>query len=354
MGLAFIALPSFVALAGDVGESLSFQGRSPAWKYPVAAAGSGVVLFTSAPSDPPGAPFDTILFHGILPDPNVEFQFSVQAGMGLWSAWQTAAIHHYPGGRFWGKLELSAPSAGRVRMRAVSRGVAQHTLTLFDVEVFDRSIGESPAPGPGPGAREGVEGGQGGGGGDGPPVIERDGWGARPPKEAYTPHQPEKISFHHTAGRQTFDLRESLEEVRFIQEFHMEGRGWNDIGYHFLIDGSGRVFRGRPEEAVGAHVREANTGNLGITYLGNYHPPIDHPAKPEQDETFVALGRRLAAKHLFAGSTLKGHRDYGPTSCPGDGLYGKLEDFRRRMDEKAPPPLPHSLGESPAYFQLLK
>ena len=35
-------------------------------------------------------------------------------------------------------------------------------------------------------------------------------------------------------------------------------RGWADIGYHFVIDGSGRVFEGRHADVLGAHAGGAN------------------------------------------------------------------------------------------------
>lgn len=41
------------------------------------------------------------------------------------------------------------------------------------------------------------------------------------------------------------------------------------IGYHFFIDKLGRIFKGRNEEEVGAHVAGHNANSLGICFEGN-------------------------------------------------------------------------------------
>lgn len=41
--------------------------------------------------------------------------------------------------------------------------------------------------------------------------------------------------------------------VRQIQTFHIESRGWFDIGYNFLIGGDGAAYEGRGWKTEGAH-----------------------------------------------------------------------------------------------------
>lgn len=57
------------------------------------------------------------------------------------------------------------------------------------------------------------------------------------------------------------------------QSYHMDHNGWLDIGYHFLIDGYGRIYLGRPADKLGAHVLNENTGRVGINFMqdGRYH-----------------------------------------------------------------------------------
>jgi hypothetical protein len=169
-----------------------------------------------------------------------------------------------------------------------------------------------------------------------PAVHDRSEWHAVPPHEAYTPHTPYRITLHHSDTRQSTDLAQTLQEVRFIQDFHMNGRGWNDIGYHFLIDAAGHVIEGRPEGVVGAHVENQNTGNIGIVMLGTYHPPKNDPVTKAQLDAFEAVASYIVAKYGVNPDTLKGHRDYKSTDCPGDELYAMLPELKARLKAAAP------------------
>ena len=42
-----------------------------------------------------------------------------------------------------------------------------------------------------------------------------------------------------------------------IHQWHLD-RGWSGIGYHFFVRKDGSVYRGRPENTVGAHASGAN------------------------------------------------------------------------------------------------
>jgi len=159
-------------------------------------------------------------------------------------------------------------------------------------------------------------------------LVTRESWGARPAKNPPTPHQPVRMTQHHTAGAQTFTLEDSLDEVRFIQEFHQDGRGWDDIGYHYLVDAEGRIFQGRPVGVQGAHVRGNNEGNVGIALLGYYHEPFEHAVSTAQLAAVKTIGRWLGAELSIAPDTYKGHRDQGATSCPGDNVYALLDVIR--------------------------
>jgi hypothetical protein len=142
------------------------------------------------------------------------------------------------------------------------------------------------------------------------------------------------MALHHTAGLRPEDPAEAEAEMRFLQDFHQRGRGWNDIGYHFVIDGAGRVYEGRPETAVGAHARGANEGNLGLSLMGRYAPD-GHRLGEGQWDAIVALGRRLRRAHRIEAEALRGHRDYSATDCPGD-LYPHLPALRSAIGAEEP------------------
>ena len=62
---------------------------------------------------------------------------------------------------------------------------------------------------------------------------------------------------HHTAGRNDYTRAQAAAIVRGIQLFHVQGNGWNDIGYNFLVDRFGTIYEGRfggvDRNVIGAH-----------------------------------------------------------------------------------------------------
>ncbi len=137
---------------------------------------------------------------------------------------------------------------------------------------------------------------------------------------------------------------------RGIQLFHVQGNGWNDIGYNFLVDRFGTVYEGRfggtDRNVVGAHARGFNTGSVGIALLGSYSNAT--PSVAAQDAIARVIAWRLDLAHVDPASFLtfisggseryasgipvllravSGHRDTGFTECPGDRLYGGLNSI---------------------------
>lgn len=115
-------------------------------------------------------------------------------------------------------------------------------------------------------------------------VLPRWAWTATQPKKTLDAQKEpySLITLHHT-GRQ--DSPEAVMDLhhnnisardkiaRRVAAFSGQGQSyedWDDIGYHFLIDQSGRIFEGRSLEAEGAHVGGKNPGNLGIAIVGDY------------------------------------------------------------------------------------
>lgn len=52
-----------------------------------------------------------------------------------------------------------------------------------------------------------------------------------------------------------------------IREWHL-GRGWNDIGYHFVIRRDGVLELGRDLSLPGAHVEGHNQDSIGVCLVG--------------------------------------------------------------------------------------
>jgi N-acetylmuramoyl-L-alanine amidase len=57
---------------------------------------------------------------------------------------------------------------------------------------------------------------------------------------------------------------------RGIQDWHINGNGWCDIGYSFLVGGDGNVYEGRGWDEIGAHTGGFNSQGYGVCFLGSF------------------------------------------------------------------------------------
>jgi hypothetical protein len=152
-------------------------------------------------------------------------------------------------------------------------------------------------------------------------VLPRSAWGARA-RNCNTASTPQRITVHHTETP-TNDSMSVPARLRQIQNYHIDVRGWCDIGYHFLVGRDGNVYQGRRENTLGAHVANANSGNVGVSFIGSF---MDAPPSAAME---AAAARIIGAVARTYGITLsrnsvKGHRERGQTDCPGDALYARL------------------------------
>lgn len=171
------------------------------------------------------------------------------------------------------------------------------------------------------------------------PLLSRLGWGARKRKGHDVPMEPFRVTVHHTQGAQTMDEASTIAQVREIQNYHMYGRGregkenFEDIGYHFLIDGQGRIMEGRRAEVLGAHAEGANTGNIGIALMGDFNkiqPTSAQIGSLRRLVTFLAIKYRKDPKQK---GFLEGHKHFTHTDCPGRNLFAMLDALRDAVEQ---------------------
>ena len=183
-----------------------------------------------------------------------------------------------------------------------------------------------------------------------PPIVPRSGWNADEKIRRAAPSFAPVLRLalvHHTAGANGYTAAQSPSIVRAIQLYHVQGNGWNDIGYNFLVDRFGQVFEGRyggiERNVVGAHAEGFNTGSVGVALLGEYGSLA--VAQKARDSLATLLAWRLDVAHVDPATTLSfisggnarfpaglpvflrtvsGHRDTGFTDCPGNKLYELL------------------------------
>lgn len=143
------------------------------------------------------------------------------------------------------------------------------------------------------------------------------------------------ITFHHSGdqhnGRDVgfFEdgFNETVAHLELVRQYHVRERGWADIGYHFAIDRSGRVFQLRNLRYQGAHVKGRDPHNLGIVVLGNFN--VQEPT-PAQKARILSLGKLARTKYGLGIGNVKTHQEIGRSDCPWVRMQGYMVDVRRR------------------------
>ncbi len=111
------------------------------------------------------------------------------------------------------------------------------------------------------------------------------------------------------------------DDAETIHRWHRE-RGFDGIGYHWVILESGRVQPGRPPFWKGAHVRGYNKDSLGICLIGRGEDEFTHA----QMKALTALLTDLHADYPEA--AIVGHRDLNPDKeCPGFDVRDLVDDM---------------------------
>jgi len=150
-------------------------------------------------------------------------------------------------------------------------------------------------------------------------LIHREEWGAIPNKYPFKHHKPSKITIHNIGSSESPIIPDfkGHESIQSIDRYHVKTKGWNAIGYHFIIGTEGEIYEGRPETVVGAHVKNDNTNNIGINIYcnSNVEVPTDAQIKSLKDLLIY-----LTNKYNINDKRIYGHNQLGNTDCPGSNL----------------------------------
>ena len=207
-----------------------------------------------------------------------------------------------------------------------------------------------------------------------PAIASRADWGADESlrfdttgKETWPPTfwPVQKLIVHHTAGQNSDPNPRAT--VRSIYYYHAVTQGWGDLGYNFVIDEAGAIYKGRhshttvsgspsspsPDDTItgenaagygvtGAHAVGFNSGTVGIALLGTLTGRDATPAAKNALEDLLAWkagthGLDPQGSSLFTNpvtgsqrmlANIAGHRDVEATECPGGTFYATLPDVR--------------------------
>jgi len=121
--------------------------------------------------------------------------------------------------------------------------------------------------------------------------------------------------------------------VDTIRGWHVNERGWSDIGYHYIIYLDGEIVEGRPLKRQGAHVSGHNKGSIGICYVGG----VDERMETKDTRTVCQkcslerLLKKLMCDHK--GSTVHGHNEFSSKDCPSFDVQEEYKELIKTFKE---------------------
>lgn len=104
--------------------------------------------------------------------------------------------------------------------------------------------------------------------------------------------------------------------VADIDRWH-RARGFDGIGYHYVVCRDGSVHKGRDVAKSGAHCKGHNAGSIGVCYVGGMTADGKTPKDTRteaQRAALRALVERLRREHQ--GASVHGHNEYSSKACP--------------------------------------
>lgn len=96
--------------------------------------------------------------------------------------------------------------------------------------------------------------------------------------------------------------------IKEITSWHVNGNGWNDVGYHYVILEDGSIQIGRDLNTSGAHARGHNSDSIGICLIGK----DSFTSSQFKALEFLTKGliKQLKIEHII------GHCDVSSKTCP--------------------------------------
>lgn len=262
-----------------------------------------------------------VIFDAESPD---ALEVSVSYDNKSWSEWTAPTVHHVEQettAAFVAQIELVEGSTHARYYRV--RGAA----SFLRIEEMVFSTSENLEVGEGTGV-------QAAGAGLDLDLQSRASWGARASRCSSPLGSVYRLAIHHTESP-TVDKLSPAARMRQIQSYHMDVKGWCDIGYHYLVSRDGRIWEGRPVAQLGSHAGGANTGNVGVALMGSHDTT---PVTETQIDSLAQVIRAVATGYGIAidRGVIKGHRQYKETSCPGNKLMAQLDGIVERAKNGAP------------------
>lgn len=99
-----------------------------------------------------------------------------------------------------------------------------------------------------------------------------------------------------------------------------------DLSSSFVAGGDGNIYEGRGWNWQGAHTGGYNSQGYGVSFIGDYMSTL--PSQSTVDRVRYQLANCAVGNgRLKSNYIVRGHRDMGSTSCPGDTLYANVKTW---------------------------
>ena len=123
----------------------------------------------------------------------------------------------------------------------------------------------------------------------------------------------DKLIIHCSATQNNREV--TVDEIR---DWHVNGNGWSDIGYHYIISRGGVIEAGRPVATAGAHCRGQNANSVGVCMIG------DDVFTERQFDALQQVYTLL--KNIYPELESFGHRDFtDKKTCPNFEVKDYIE-----------------------------
>jgi N-acetyl-anhydromuramyl-L-alanine amidase AmpD len=138
-------------------------------------------------------------------------------------------------------------------------------------------------------------------------------------------NKPTVVITHHAVSQKTHTVND-------VDNWHRQrwpgfvSRAGYHVGYHYVIDWSGKVTQTREHDETGAHTLGMNNSSIGVCFMGNFDL---HTPSEAQIGAWNGLYDKL--RELYPNIPTRPHRAYANKSCHGkllsDDYFAKKQQI---------------------------
>lgn len=135
-----------------------------------------------------------------------------------------------------------------------------------------------------------------------------------------------------------------------------KARGWDGIGYHFVIPGSGFVYYCGDISTARANVANMNEQVLGIALCGDFTKELPTDEQIDSAHKLVKWMIDVASiPNIKDWESMVGHQDLKATACPGSSWRGAPDSMYERIKNNIPyNPQPPEPPQDDKYYVVYK